>query len=115
VTGGYNVYPREVEDVLAKHPQVREVAVVGLPSDEWWESVAAFIVPRDCSLDEDSLLVQAADHLAPYKRPAHDPDGRGAPVQRARQGPEARARARGGDFGGRRSSRLCARASRPPR
>jgi malonyl-CoA/methylmalonyl-CoA synthetase len=69
VTGGYNVYPREVEEVLAEHPQVREVAVVGLPSDEWGESVAAFVVPRDGGLDEDGLLAHAADHLAPYKRP----------------------------------------------
>jgi malonyl-CoA/methylmalonyl-CoA synthetase len=69
ITGGYNVYPREVEEVLAEHPQVGEVAVVGLPSDEWGESVAAFVVPREGSLDEDGLLAHAADHLAPYKRP----------------------------------------------
>jgi malonyl-CoA/methylmalonyl-CoA synthetase len=68
VTGGYNVYPREVEEVLAEHPQVREVAVVGLPSDEWGETVAAFVVPRG-RLDEDDLLAHAASHLAPYKCP----------------------------------------------
>jgi malonyl-CoA/methylmalonyl-CoA synthetase len=69
ITGGYNVYPREVEEVLAEHPQVAEVAVVGLPSDEWGESVAAFVVPREGPLDERSLLAHAADQLAPYKRP----------------------------------------------
>ena len=69
ITGGYNVYPREVEEVLAEHPQVREVAVVGLPSDEWGESVAAFVVPREGRLDEDALLAHAADQLASYKRP----------------------------------------------
>ncbi|HEX8073589.1 MAG TPA: acyl-CoA synthetase [Thermoleophilaceae bacterium] len=69
ISGGYNVYPREVEEVLAEHPQVREVAVVGVPSDEWGESVAAFVVPAESSLDEDALLSYAAEQLASYKRP----------------------------------------------
>src|SRR5207248_10251995 len=44
ITGGLNVYPREVEEVLLAHPDVAEVAVVGTPSDEWGEVVTAFIV-----------------------------------------------------------------------
>ena len=43
VTGGYNVYPREVEDVLAAHPAVAQAAVVGLPDEVWGEAVTAFV------------------------------------------------------------------------
>ena len=45
ISGGFNVYPREVEDVLLEHPAVAEVAVVGEPSDEWGEVVVAVVVP----------------------------------------------------------------------
>src|SRR5207302_2221852 len=47
ITGGYNVYPREVEEVLRAHPGVADAAVVGTPSAEWGEAVAAFVVPAD--------------------------------------------------------------------
>jgi acyl-CoA synthetase (AMP-forming)/AMP-acid ligase II len=70
VSGGYNVYPREVEDVLGGHPAVREVAVVGLPSDKWGEEVTAFVVLREqppCSGTE--LIEFARDKLAGYKIP----------------------------------------------
>jgi len=68
ISGGYNVYPREIEDVLREHPHVQDVAVAGLPSDEWGETVGAWIVPRG-DLDVDELLAFAADRLAGYKRP----------------------------------------------
>ncbi len=66
ITGGHNVYPAEVEAVLARHPGVAEVAVVGVPSEEWGETVVAFVVgdPDLASLDR-----LAADELAPFKRP----------------------------------------------
>jgi malonyl-CoA/methylmalonyl-CoA synthetase len=66
VTGGHNVYPAEVEAVLARHPGVSEVAVVGLPSDEWGETVVAFVVG---DADSDSLAALATRELAPHKRP----------------------------------------------
>jgi malonyl-CoA/methylmalonyl-CoA synthetase len=69
ISGGYNVYPREVEDVLLTHDGVREVAVVGEPSDEWGETVVAVVVPAREAVDADALLAFAADQLAPYKRP----------------------------------------------
>ena len=79
ISGGYNVYPREVEDVLLEHPAVAEVAVVGEPSDEWGEVVVAVVVPaaHDPAIhdddgderDPDALLAFAAERLAPYKRP----------------------------------------------
>jgi malonyl-CoA/methylmalonyl-CoA synthetase len=68
ITGGYNVYPREVEDVLLAHPAVVDVAVVGTPSDEWGEVVTAVVV-ADGECDADALLEFAANELAPYKRP----------------------------------------------
>jgi fatty-acyl-CoA synthase len=70
VTGGYNVYPREVEDILADHPAVREVVVVGLPDDKWGEAVTAFVAVRSgSSFDEPDLLAHARAHLAGYKVP----------------------------------------------
>jgi malonyl-CoA/methylmalonyl-CoA synthetase len=68
ISGGFNVYPREVEDVLLEHPNVVEVAVIGTPSDEWGELVTAVVV-TDGPVDEASLLEHAAASLAPYKRP----------------------------------------------
>ncbi len=66
ITGGHNVYPAEVEAVLSRHPDVVEVAVVGVPSAEWGETVVAFVVgtPDLASLDE-----LAAAELAAFKCP----------------------------------------------
>ncbi len=68
ISGGYNVYPAEVEDVLLAHPAVVEVAVAGTPSDEWGEVVTAWVV-SDGQPDAASLLAFAAERLAPYKQP----------------------------------------------
>jgi malonyl-CoA/methylmalonyl-CoA synthetase len=68
ISGGFNVYPREVEDVLRDHAAVVDVAVIGTPSDEWGEVVTAVVV-ADGPLDTDALLAFAAEQLAPYKRP----------------------------------------------
>jgi fatty-acyl-CoA synthase len=46
ITGGFNVFPREIEDVIATHPQVAQVAVIGVPDDTWGEAVKAVVVPR---------------------------------------------------------------------
>jgi malonyl-CoA/methylmalonyl-CoA synthetase len=69
ISGGHNVYPVEVEDVLLTHPGVREVAVAGAPSREWGEVVAAFVVAGDDALHTEDLLEWAAARLAPYKCP----------------------------------------------
>jgi len=70
VTGGYNVYPREVEDVLAAHSSVAQVAVVGLPDDVWGEAVTAFAVLREgAEGDEAALVAFAHERLAGYKAP----------------------------------------------
>jgi malonyl-CoA/methylmalonyl-CoA synthetase len=69
ISGGYNVYPREVEDVLAGHPRVAEVAVTGTPSEEWGEVVTAWIVPDGPPPSIEDLAEFTAARLAPYKRP----------------------------------------------
>jgi len=70
ISGGYNVYPAEVEDVLLGYPGVAEVAVTGTPSDEWGETVTAWVVGDGVSpVDLDGLKAFAAGLLAPYKRP----------------------------------------------
>jgi fatty-acyl-CoA synthase len=63
ITGGFNVYPREVEDVIAEHPAVAQVGVIGLPDEKWGESVTAVVVLREnVDVEEESLAaeIQAA-------------------------------------------------------
>ncbi len=71
ISGGFNVYPREVEEQLADHPGVAEVAVAGRPDEKWGELVTAYVVPnaggRAPSADE--LRAHVADRLATYKHP----------------------------------------------
>ena len=70
ITGGFNVYPREVELVLEQHPAVHEVAVAGVPSEKWGEEVTAFVVPSPSNpLDEQELIAFAHERLAAYKCP----------------------------------------------
>jgi fatty-acyl-CoA synthase len=68
VTGGYNVYPREVEDALAAHPAVRECVVVGAPDERWVESVTAFVVSAG-EVGEEELVEHCRGLLAGYKVP----------------------------------------------
>jgi malonyl-CoA/methylmalonyl-CoA synthetase len=69
ITGGLNVYPREVEDVLLTHPAVGDVAVTGTADEEWGEVVTAWVVPAGDPPGEEELLAHAADGLAPFKCP----------------------------------------------
>ena len=69
ITGGLNVYPREVEDVLLEHPAVSEVAVAGTPDPEWGEIVTAWVVPASGPPPEAELAGFAADRLARFKCP----------------------------------------------
>lgn len=70
VSGGENIYPREVEDVLLEHPDVVEVAVVGKPDEEWGETVFAYVTTDD-GVTEDDLdqFLRESDQLADFKRP----------------------------------------------
>ena len=70
ITGGSNVYPREVEEVLLRHDGVREVSVVGRPHDDWGEEVVAFVVARPgAEVAEAVLDTLCLDHIARFKRP----------------------------------------------
>jgi acyl-CoA synthetase (AMP-forming)/AMP-acid ligase II len=68
ISGGFNVYPREVEDALVTHPAVIEAAVVGLPDQKWGERVAAAVVTRS-EITPSELMSYCREHLAGYKRP----------------------------------------------
>ncbi|UMG91242.1 AMP-binding protein [Nocardioides sp. TF02-7] len=70
ISGGENIYPAEVEQVLRGHRAVADVAVVGVPDDRWGESVgAAVVLRRDASATADELISWAGGRLAGYKRP----------------------------------------------
>jgi len=69
IVSGFNVYPNEVEEVLAKHPSVREVGVVGVPDEETGEAVRAYVVTDDESLTEDALRRHCKEYLTNYKIP----------------------------------------------
>ncbi|MCH5377108.1 MAG: AMP-binding protein, partial [Planctomycetes bacterium] len=71
VSGGENIYPREVEELLYQHPGVQEAAVLGLPDEKWGQIVAAYVVATDASVTGETLdaFCKSSDDLAPYKRP----------------------------------------------
>jgi len=70
ITGGENVYSREVEEVLYTHPSVSEAAVVGLPDPRWGENVTAVIVLRPgMTATEAEIIATAKDRLAGFKKP----------------------------------------------
>jgi len=69
LVSGFNVYPNEVEDVLAHHPGVLEVGVIGMPDEKSGEAVAAVVVRSDPSLTEDALIEYCKGDLTNYKRP----------------------------------------------
>jgi long-chain acyl-CoA synthetase len=70
VASGYNVYPREVEEVLFEHPDVAEAVAIGVPDDYRGETVKAFVVKRSgATTTEEEILVFCKERLAPYKAP----------------------------------------------
>lgn len=69
IVSGFNVYPNEVESILVEHPQVREAAVIGRPSDATGEEVVAFVVPRVDGLIEEDLRHFCRERLTGYKMP----------------------------------------------
>jgi long-chain acyl-CoA synthetase len=70
IRGGYNVYPREIEEVLFEHPDIVEAAVIGKPHDRLGEEVVAVIVAREgASLSADDVISYTKERLAAYKYP----------------------------------------------
>jgi long-chain acyl-CoA synthetase len=71
LVSGFNVFPNEIEDVVAHHPKVLEVAVIGVPDAKSTEAVKMFVVKSDPSLTEEELRAFCAEELTGYKRPRH--------------------------------------------
>lgn len=71
ISGGYNVYPIEIESVLDSHPAVAESAVIGVPHPDFGEAVVAVIVPRDGQCRPEELVSWVRTRLANYKVPKH--------------------------------------------
>ncbi|UCG23310.1 MAG: long-chain fatty acid--CoA ligase [Chloroflexota bacterium] len=70
IRGGFNVYPREVEEVLVSHPQVSLAAVIGVPDERYGEEIKAFIVPVEgAEMDEAELVAWSKENMADYKYP----------------------------------------------
>jgi long-chain acyl-CoA synthetase len=70
ISGGENIYPKEVENVLYTHPAVNEAAVFGVPDEKWGESVKALVtVKRGYDVTEEELIDHCKNHLASYKKP----------------------------------------------
>src|SRR5664280_907224 len=73
ISGGVNIYPREVEEVLLQHPDVDDVAVIGVPNEEFGEEVKAIVKPRAGAVVgpafEADLIAECRRHLARYKCP----------------------------------------------
>jgi fatty-acyl-CoA synthase len=70
ISGGVNIYPREIEDLLATHPAILEAAVIGVPDAEWGETLRAFVVLREGKqLTEADVVEFCREGLADYKRP----------------------------------------------
>jgi acyl-CoA synthetase (AMP-forming)/AMP-acid ligase II len=70
ISGGLNVYPHEIEDVLLTHPAVAEVCVIGVPDEKWGEAVRAVVVPAPgATVDPAELIAFSGQHLAGYKKP----------------------------------------------
>ncbi|TSD94109.1 long-chain fatty acid--CoA ligase [Skermania sp. ID1734] len=70
ITGGFNVYPREIENVVSRIPGVREVAVLGAPDEKWGEAITAVIsLVSGCDLAADAVIDYCREHLGGYKVP----------------------------------------------
>ena len=70
IVGGFNVYPREIDEVLFNHPAIREAATVGKPDDRLGEVIVAFVVVKSgAELDEDAFFAYCKENLVKYKRP----------------------------------------------
>jgi acyl-CoA synthetase (AMP-forming)/AMP-acid ligase II len=70
ISGGYNIWPMELENVLSDHPEVIEVAVFGIPHEKWGESPYAVCVTEgDPTVTEDELIALCAERLGSYKKP----------------------------------------------
>ncbi len=71
IVGGFNVYPREIEEVLYDHPDIVEAGVIGIPDESYGEAVKAFIVSKNKNLHEEDVREYLKDKLVKYKQPKY--------------------------------------------
>jgi len=71
LVSGFNVYPNEIEDVIASHPKVLEVAAIGVEDEKSGEVVSVFVVKNDASLTKEDIIAFCKENLTGYKRPRH--------------------------------------------
>lgn len=70
ISGGENIYPREIEEVIIRHPAVREVAVIGIPDTKWGEAIKAVVsLAPGFAATEEELIAFCKDNIASYKKP----------------------------------------------
>jgi acyl-CoA synthetase (AMP-forming)/AMP-acid ligase II len=70
ISGAFNIYPKEIEDVIVTHPKVKEVAVIGVPDEKWGEAVKAVVVPnKGAQVTEQEIIDYCRDHMASFKKP----------------------------------------------
>ena len=70
ISGAFNIYPKELEDVIAAHPKVKEAAVIGVPDEKWGEAVKAVVVPKSGeTVTEQEIIDYCRDHMAGFKKP----------------------------------------------
>ena len=102
ISGGENVYPAEIENVILQHPQVAEVAVIGQPSEKWGETPLAIVVRKNESLTKEEIIGHCKGKLAPFKLPRaveftdeipRNPTGKILKLELRKMDEEARAKA----------------------
>ena len=70
ISGAFNIYPKEIEDVIVTHPKIKEVAVIGVPDEKWGEAVKAVVVPKKgAQVTEQEIIDYCRDHMASFKKP----------------------------------------------
>lgn len=70
ISGAFNIYPKEIEDVIVTHPKVKEVAVIGVPDEKWGEAVKAVVVPREgMEVTEGEVIEYCRERMASFKKP----------------------------------------------
>jgi fatty-acyl-CoA synthase/long-chain acyl-CoA synthetase len=70
ISGGVNIYPAEIEIALNHHPKVFDCAIIGVPDEQWGESLKAYVVLKpDCTATPEEIIEYCRQNLAPYKKP----------------------------------------------